>query len=182
MPIGSILLGLALVFGVGLFVTRPFWLPKPAPAGPITRRKALQLQKAVLLDEIKALEFDYETGKMPEEIFQSQRERLVHQTAEILREIDQLDPAGDEPVVEPETPAPAAPMAPVDESMRAEIEAAVAQLRLAQPSPEPVKIAPAVVAAGKANEAAPATGRFCSQCGNARETGDKFCAYCGHKF
>lgn len=200
MPIGSILLGLALLFGVGLFITRPLWLPKPSPAEPMTHRDALQAQKAVLLDEIRALDFDHETGKLPDEIYQPRREKLVRETADLLREVDQLGLAGEEPagiapagVTEmlPPLEQNAEIIRPVDENVLSEIEAAVAQLRLSQRQPEPAKTAPAqvpaaTVAAGKlaGNVAGPpqASGRFCSQCGNSREAEDKFCAYCGHKF
>jgi hypothetical protein len=186
MPIGSIFLGLALLFGVGLFITRPFWRPEPAPAESMTDLEALQAQKAMLLDEIRTLEFDHETGKMPDEIFQTRREKLVLQTADLLREIDRLAPVGEEPAGEPAAPSasgqPLATGSAVEESVRAEIEAAVAQLRRAQTQPEPAKTALAAVPAGNAAGSPPVTGQFCSQCGNPREGGDKFCAYCGHKF
>lgn len=186
MPIGSILLGLALLFGVGLFITRPFWMPERKAPAQMTRREILEAQKAVLLDEIKAVDFDYETGKIPAEVYQPRREFLVRQTADLLQEIDALGPAGEELVdagdgemLVPAVEAPQAP-APVDAAVIAEIEAAIARVRQVQTAPVTLVERPAP--AGETNGNLGPASRFCSQCGQARESGDKFCAYCGHQF
>ena len=100
----AILLALALLILAGVFVTRPLWMPHATeePKQALSRREALEAEKAVLLDEIRALDFDHETGKIPEAVYQQQRQRAVQQAAEILQQLDTLTEA-------PVRPRPSSP-------------------------------------------------------------------------
>lgn len=156
----SILLALALLILAGVFVTRPLWMPHAVEDSDqtLSRRDMLEAEKAALLDAIRALDFDHETGKIPQAVYQQQRQRAVQQAAEILRQLDELtDTPIESPVVIPE-------------EIDREIEAAVARLRQTMAVPAQAGPAPA------------GTQRFCPQCGERRDLGDRFCAYCGNPF
>ena len=158
MTVGSILLGLSLLVLVALIVARPVLMPAPRPNQP-NKRQVLEAHKENLLEQIRALDFDLETGKIAVETHQEQRNGLMNQAAATLQELDGL-----------------AHELPAD--LDAEIELAVSRLRRSrpeqsQPTPPPPTTAPTAPAGVQ---------RFCSQCGKARDRQDKFCAYCGHKF
>lgn len=196
MTIGSILLGLALLIGVGLFVTRPVFVHDRHRHRRMSQRKALTLQKEAILMEIRALDFDFETGKVAEDEYQQQREAYVAEAAELLKRIDVLDerfleteePAAEEfaaeefaaeelAAEEPAAGQPAPQSRPEPEFD--EIEAAIARRRAnAEPvAPAPMPVAPRQKAtAGRASD-----GGFCPQCGQPADEDDRFCAYCGHQ-
>jgi len=67
MTIGSILLAVALLVGVALFVTRPLFVRDARRRRRMSEYQALQAQKEAVLVEIRALDFDHETGKVAEE-------------------------------------------------------------------------------------------------------------------
>jgi hypothetical protein len=90
MAIGSILLGLSLLIVVGLFLARPLLIAKPEPTKQLTRRQQLEQDKEAYLREIRALDFDYETGNIPPEVYEQQRAQLVKGAAAILKELDDL--------------------------------------------------------------------------------------------
>ncbi len=182
MTIGSLLLGLALLVGVGLFVTRPVFRRDPQRRRRMSQRRALTLQKEAVLTEIRALDFDYETGKVSEEEYQQQREAKVAEAAELLQRIDALD----ERFLETDT-APATADQPAAESQLDrkldEIEAAIARRRAKAPPARAVP-APAATEAYQKTTVAPAKvsgDSFCPQCGQPADANDRFCAYCGHR-
>ncbi len=160
MTIGSILLGVALLILVVLFLARPFVQRASLTHLPRTDRQRLLARKEAILTQILALEFDYETGKVPAEVYQPQREAMVAEAAVVLQELDALPLVG---------------------RVDAEIEAAIAQLRgqtavTTPPVTAPVAAPVVVQVTGKNGH-----GRFCTQCGSPIDPGDKFCARCGHK-
>jgi NADH pyrophosphatase NudC (nudix superfamily) len=165
MAIGSILLGVALLVLVGLFVARPFLRVEDSEA-VLSERQLLLDEKEYLLDQIQALDFDHDTGKLPTELHELQRARLVEQATAVLQA---MDAAGGEPH---RTPAPDDDTA-VDADI--EMEAAIARLRRqrGQKVASPSTSTPVVT---EANGHA----RFCPQCGTQTDAGDKFCASCGH--
>jgi NADH pyrophosphatase NudC (nudix superfamily) len=158
---GSILLALALLAGVGFYIAMPLLLPRTRRLQDVhsDRRQALLDEKAELLSRLRALEFDWETGKIPDEVYEKQRTSWTARAAEILRELDATS-----------TTAPR--LASLDQ----EIESAVAQRRGA-PATE---TAPVLVAAA-ASDVSRAVARFCPNCGQNILSEDRFCAYCGHK-
>jgi hypothetical protein len=187
---------------VVLFVGRPFLRGNGEQQEALSAREALQAQKEALLDQIRTLDFELETGKMPEEEYQRQRAPLLQEAASVLKELDDLaaeqqgngatgrlarDVDADiEAAIAAargtriETDREGARVAPDNEM---EIEAAVRQLRRTA-SGNGVAAKPRPQEATRSQEAAShkTGGRFCSQCGNPREAGDKFCAYCGAHF
>jgi hypothetical protein len=170
MTVGSILLGLALLGLVGLFITRPLFNRDRQSYRKPTTRQALQFQKEAVLTEIASLDFDYETGNLPEEEYQQQRQNLMADATVILKQLDALDESA--PVSEPVQAPQADGAKPVVDD---EIEAAITRLRA-----KPAQAAPAP-AAGTQAKAANGQSVFCPQCGQATDPDDKFCANCGHK-
>ncbi len=118
MTIGSILLGLALLIVVVLILARPLILHgrQASTDKPLSTRQQLLVRKESLLNQIRALDFDHDTKKIPEDVYTKQRGVLVAETADVLKQLDEL---GSE-----------------NEAVYAEIETAVAQLR--QPNHQPV--------------------------------------------
>lgn len=149
LTIASILVGLALLVVVVLFVARPLLRPAPIESEPLTRRGELLEQKAAILYEIRALDFDFETAKIPEDVYDLQRTYLMEQAAITLQALDEL----------PEEP-------PADDVV-AQINEAIAALRS---RPAPVAVTK-VASNGRAG--------FCTHCGEALDAGDRFCASCG---
>jgi hypothetical protein len=167
MAIGSILLGVALLVLVGLFVARPFLRAQDGEA-VLTDRQLLLEEKEHLLDQIQALDFDHETGKLPTQLHELQRARLMEQATAVLQAIDALDG------LQAPAPAPAPEEDAVDVDI--EIEAAIARMRQQRGQ----KSAPPASTSTPAVTAANGYARFCPQCGTATDPGDRFCAHCGH--
>lgn len=140
MTIGSILLATALFVLVGLYVFRPLLLPVYQQAGSPTERERLFNEKEALLEEIRALDFDFETGKLPSAEYKAERAFKVQQAANLLRQLEEM----------PEQ----------DDSVEAQIEAAIAALRGNQHS--------AIWTCNSCQSENPAENSFCGQCGGER--------------
>lgn len=112
----------------------------------------LLAQKEATLEEIRALDFDYETNKLPEPAYQAQRTHLMEIAAETLKALDELG-----------TERP-------PDDVAAQIEAAINRVRAQK---QDAGTAAAVPANGRT--------RFCPQCGSPVDAADKFCGSCGHK-
>lgn len=88
MPIGSLLAGLAILLLAGLYIAKPLIRPRHAPRPTPTREEDLTVQKDAILQHIRDLEFDHDTGKVPDDAFAAQRAALVAEAAELMRQID----------------------------------------------------------------------------------------------
>lgn len=188
MGIGSFLLGFALLLIVALYVGRPFLQGYTAGSETLSEREALQVQKEGLLEQIRLLDFEHETGKIPDEEHSEQRAALLHEAAAVLKALDNLAVRG---VKEPASPpaqdieAAIAAVRQNPHSVRTpaagdiEIEAAVQQMR--RPRSD-VNRQSTPVAASNGTSAPAVNGRFCANCGKPREAADRFCAYCGSQF
>lgn len=101
MTIGSILLAIALLIVLLLFLLRPFLAPSTT-SEPMTPQQKLLVQKEKLLDQIRALDFDQNTGKIPAEVYQAQRSHLIHEAALVLQQLDSqtADPTDIEAAIE----------------------------------------------------------------------------------
>lgn len=155
MTIGSILLGVALFLLVSLFLARPFLRPQQAEEVALTEQQRLQEEKEALLDQLQALDFDHETGKIPAELHTHQRAQLMERATAVLQALD----SGGELVANGQGDA-------TDMDIEIEIEAAIAQMRRRRSQTS------APTSNGKT--------RFCAQCGSSTDPDDKFCANCGH--
>jgi len=172
MTIGSILLGIALLVLVGLFITRPLIVPDPFRRRRMTERQKLVAQKEAILTLIRNLDFDFDTGKIPETNYKQQREELINQAADILQQIDELDQKPDTwaEVVELETAErQTKPLSDIEMDIEAAIEGrrSGSMKVIEKPAGQPVKTNGSV--------------RFCPECGLPVNSEDKFCSSCGHK-
>lgn len=175
MPVGSLLLAAALLVVVALVVARPFLLEQNQQPQEYGDWQALQARKEALLEQIRTLDFDHETGKVPDEEHRQLRARWVAEAAILLQRLDELSPEaaqgatdGAAARAEQEIEAAIARFRRAADGTGGEdgtadaVEAAVAQLRRREDSTQET------------------TGGLCTQCGRPHEDGDKFCAHCGH--
>lgn len=177
MTYGSIFLGLALFVLVGLYVLRPILAPDVARGRNSTEYDHLLALKDAYLAQIHTLDFDYETGKIPEGDYQRQRARLMTETKDILMHMDEIEGlALSVEELPTEIDLVAVPAADTD----GEIEAAVARLRQSHRAPTPI-IAEKIEASGAEQGASNGEKKFCSQCGHGIDSEDKFCVSCGHQ-
>ncbi|MEW5986547.1 MAG: zinc ribbon domain-containing protein [Chloroflexota bacterium] len=208
MTIGSVLLSVGLLLLVGLFVARPLLSGREEgdnderPDG----RQALLAQKEALLTTIRDLDFDHDTGKIPDDEHHRRRTQLTLEAAAILEQLDEqvagsrwqaasVAQAAGLPVgVAQAAGLPVAgeiqnPKSKIQNQVDAEIEAAVSRLRRASVDEEieaavshlrqrPVA---ALATAPVANCRSSGAVNFCPQCGRRVDPQDRFCAYCGEK-
>lgn len=181
MDIGSLFVILALFVLVGLFVSRPFF-EKKAVTDSLTETQEdheisyLLAERDRILNALQELDFDNELHKIPEEDYAYQRALLLQRGAEVLRNLDALQPQA------------------VPSSAEERLETAIAARRLAvgaaSTAPNGRKQAVAVASPDDALEAMLADRRrvrqekatgFCPQCGSPVQKSDRFCPKCGAK-
>ena len=76
---------------IGLFAYI-FWPERHATAQTTkTQLEYLQERRDSLYDNLKDLNFEYRSGKYPEEDYNAQRATLENETATVLRELDVLE-------------------------------------------------------------------------------------------
>jgi hypothetical protein len=183
MTIGSILLGLALLVLVVMYIARPLLAAgmrsrrqtRPRTRPKTRNRQSLLAQKEALLAQIYTLDFDFETGKLPETDYQQQREALMSEATAVLKQLDEMD--GEIEAAAAAVPEQAASGRKSDPD--AEIEAAVARLRVTVPAVA-AEVATEVVGEEPAR-AGNGQAKFCPQCGQPADPDDKFCAHCGYR-
>ena len=163
MEIASILLGLALLTVVALVVGKPF-LTDPTPRRSLTPRQQLLARKATLLNDLRDLDFDHDTNKMPDDVYEFQRAALVKETAVILKQLDSTKGR---------------------KAVDDDIEAAIARAKRSKAATADDDIEAAVTRAKKptGNKKKVAAGKklFCANCGKPMDSNDKFCTACGQK-
>ncbi|MDX1613065.1 MAG: zinc ribbon domain-containing protein [Candidatus Promineifilaceae bacterium] len=161
MTVGSILLAVALLVLAGLYVARPLLESRyqRRRRRRTSIRQALLLEKEAILTQLRQLDFDFETGKLPEEDYQRTRAAYMSEAVTVLRQLDEL---GGGSTVESVEEA-------VD--LDSDIEAAIARRRQHLAAP--------VTSATPSNGTSEA--KFCPDCGQPLHPGDKFCSHCGHK-
>ncbi|BCX05551.1 MAG: hypothetical protein KatS3mg053_3489 [Candidatus Roseilinea sp.] len=150
MPLGTILLGLALLIIVVVVVALPLLDRKTPAVQPPSQREALEQERRAVIRAIRELDFDHRTGKIGDEDYRQLREAHVARGAQILRELAALDEA--------------------EHDIDAEIEAQIARFRKVGRSDGHL----AGVMSGKiicpsCGHTAGANDKFCPQCGQRLE-------------
>lgn len=85
----ALLAGVLLVIGSFLYV---FWPERDVAAqNAKTRLEYLRERQDALYDNLRDLNFEYNSGKYPEEDYAAQRATLENEAAEVLAEIDLLE-------------------------------------------------------------------------------------------
>ena len=147
------LLAVMVVGVVTIAIAYPLFRPGPQappdPIGPAARLAALEERKLQLYASIRELGFDYRTDKLEKEDYEAEVDRVKAEAIEVVRRIEELR---SDPPRATET-----------------IEAEIAALRDR-------------FASGAAGPPAREAGEgaiFCTQCGSAAGSEDRFCAACG---
>ena len=181
--IGALFMVLAVMFLVGIDISQPF-LRRSASAVKAKRqqdgdeidrqRSALLAERDRILTSLQDLDFDHALGKVPDEDYPNQRQVFVEEGAEVLRELDALEPQ------------PLSSVSAVDR-----LEAAVAARRAdgrvngnggaatrRRPVSNGADDVEKLVEARRLNRPEKAAG-FCPRCGKPVQKSDKFCSRCG---
>jgi len=181
MDAGSIFLILALIVLVGLYIGRPFLRPQAAPvrAREIDKsehvRSALLAERDRLLTALQELDFDNSLGKIPEEDYPVMRADMLHDAAVVLRQLDELQGAGEASDAEDR-------IEQVIAARRA--DAAVPVVGGAVSAPAWKKPARAqddledLIASRRRVRQEKSAG-FCPKCGKPAQKSDRFCSRCG---
>jgi len=192
LTIGSILMGAALLLLVLFFLARPYLDRRETQEElALDEVDALRYQRDTLLQHIRELDDDLESGKVAPELVQRARPALVMEAAQIMKQLDALGVDSASPAGAPVTAAAA-----ISPDVDAQIEAAVRRLRTpqeidddieaavralrAEPAAAAVAATASAATASAATAAAPANGlRYCPTCGRRIDADDRFCAGCG---
>jgi hypothetical protein len=185
MEIGSIFLILALLMVVGLFVGRPLFDNIKAQLISASdkadhERSALLAERDRVLTALAELDFDYTLGKIPEEDYPPQRAVLLHQGANLLRQLDTLLPDVDTEDAETRLEAVIAARrmtagsAVTSTSGRAEPADSSELLTTQEDEYE-------VMLANRRRSRQEKAAGFCPQCGQPIQKSDRFCPKCGAK-
>ena len=189
--IGALFLVLAVAFLVGLYISQPF-LRRPAATVMAKRqldsdeterqRSALLAERDRILTSLQDLDFDHALGKVPDEDYPNQRMVFMEEGAEVLRQLDALEP---QPLASVSTvdhleAAVAARRADAqvnrNGSSAALVTAAVAPRR--RPVANGADDVEKMVEVRRLNRPEKAAG-FCPRCGKPVQKSDKFCSRCG---
>jgi hypothetical protein len=90
MDLGAIFLLLAVLVVVTLFVSQPFARHWRLKAQSSIENSTLLAERERALSALQELDFDYGTGKVPEEEYSAQRALLVQKGSDILRRLDEI--------------------------------------------------------------------------------------------
>jgi hypothetical protein len=175
MDIGSIFLTLGLLILVGLFIGRPLFDKRRAAAQRAGHQQSsLLAEQDRILNTLQELDFDYALGKIPQAEYQIQRNILLQQGAQLLRELDAYRPA--ETSEDAEARLEAAIAARRAETLRAApgSNGGGSKPTLAHPDDELE-----VIIANRRRERSEKAAGFCPQCGKPVQKSDRFCPKCG---
>ncbi len=166
MDYSAIFLLLAALILVGMFLYAPFSArPRHVTTAQEQEISSLMAERDRVINALQELDFDYNLGKISAEDYPSQRAELLKKGAEILRELDTLQPAS--------APQP---------DVEARIEDAIAARRADAAEPARAEITDddleSLIASRRKLRKEKSAG-FCPRCGQAVLISDRFCPYCG---
>ncbi len=184
--IGALLMVLAVAFLVGIYLSQPFLRRAKAKkrkqdSDEIERRRSAFLaEHDRILTSLQDLDFDHALGKVPDEDYPGQRMVLLEEGAEVLRQLDAMEPL-------------AAPRQSAEDRLEAAVAARRADARINGNGAAPAAAAVGtrrrqlsnghddvekMVNARRLNRPEKAAG-FCPRCGKPVQKSDKFCSGCG---
>ncbi len=185
---GALLVVLAVAFLAGIYLSQPFLRrmalnPKKRKqdSDEIERhRSALLAEHDRILTSLQDLEFDHALGKVPDEDYPDQRLVLMEEGADVLRQLDALEPL-------------AAPRRSAEDRLEAAVASRRADAKVNGSGAAPAAAAVVtrrrqlsnghddvekMVDARRLNRPEKAAG-FCPRCGKPVQKSDKFCSRCG---
>ncbi|HKJ27272.1 MAG TPA: zinc ribbon domain-containing protein [Anaerolineales bacterium] len=166
MDIASLLLLIALIIIVGAFVASPLRVRRGAVGLRQEDHEISELlaERERVLESLEELDLDNAMGKVPENVYPIQRDRLVKRGVEVLRLLDQYTDGQ----IDSMDSAVSTAVDPLEAMIAA---------RKAGGQPAAVRSVPKPAAADNGKSAV----KFCPKCGSKLESGDRFCAECGEK-
>ncbi len=186
---GALLMVLGVAFLVGIYVSQPF-LRRVAGAKRLKRlqnsddsdrqRSALLAERDRILAALQDLDFDHTLGKVPDEDYPAQRLVFLEEGADVLRQLDALEPLA-QPRQSAEDRLEAAVAARrADARINGNgggtvVAAAVASRRRLSNGHDDVEKMVDARRLGRPEKAA----GFCPHCGKPVQKSDKFCSRCG---
>ena len=166
MDIGALFLTLALLTLVGVYIAQPYIQRRRNHAiGHEHELSTLLAEYDRTINTLQEMDFDNMLGKIPAEDFPRQRAELLAKGAELLRQLDALQPKQER------------------SDTQTRVEAAVATRRADAPARKPaIEIddddLEAMIASRRKSHKAKSTG-FCPRCGKPILASDRFCPACG---
>lgn len=152
MNIGVVLLILAVVVVVVILIANPFLQnPKSLNLQPDQRQSSLLAEKERLLQSIQELEFDHQSGKIPDPLFENQRKLMMVEAAGVFEKLGKIQP-------DPTSPQPKEDGSDGSKRDYDQLEELIAKRR--------------VVLQQKSKG-------FCQKCGTAVLETDRYCPKCG---
>ncbi len=188
--IGSLLMVLAVVFLVGIYISQPFLSRVMAPVKSKRKqdsdelerqRSALLAERDRILTSLQDLEFDYALGKVPEEDYPQQRLVFLEEGAEVLRQLDALEPQSQPQLNAADRLEVAVAARRADAKINGNGGTALASAAVTtrrRPMSNGHDDVEKMVDARRLNRPEKAVG-FCPHCGNPVQKSDKFCSRCG---
>ncbi len=180
MDIGSLFLLLALFLLIGLFIAKPLLDRKAVAVTPEADLKEHELSTLLaerdrILTALEELDFDNAMGKIPQEDYPGQRERLLIQGAEVLRQLDELNGEISDAEVDQRIEAAIAERrSAIADTGEAAISAQTTTIIVDADDEVEVQLA----ARRRARQDKSAG--FCPNCGRPIQKSDRFCPKCGH--
>lgn len=165
MELGSIFLVLAVLVITGVYLYAPF-LSRTRKLSTVEMHdiSALKAERDRVINALQELDFDHNLGKIPAEDYPEQRAELLKKGAEILRQLDELEPI---------------PASARDATGRIEKAAAAKRADSTSASgginEEDIE---AMIAARRKQHKSKSAG-FCPSCGKPVLVSDHFCPSCG---
>ncbi|HUH99151.1 MAG TPA: zinc ribbon domain-containing protein [Anaerolineales bacterium] len=166
MDLSAILLLIALLLGIGFYLAAPLISDAtPHSAKEETgETSSLMAERDRIINSLQELDFDFRLGKIPDEDYPTQRRELLQKGADILRQLDALQPR---------------PLS--DDEVEQRIERAAAARR-ADAATQAQSLSDdeieSMLAARRKQRKSRSAG-FCPKCGKAVLITDQFCANCG---
>lgn len=161
MDLGAIFFLLAVLILVGMYLYAPFITrTRRVTTAQEQETSSLMAERDRIINALQELDFDYNLGKIPADDYPQQRAELLKKGAEVLRKLDELQPAS--------IPQP---------DVEARIEEAIAARRADSAEVTDDELESLIAARRKVRKEKSAG--FCPRCGQAVLTTDHFCPSCG---
>lgn len=165
MELGSIFLVLAVLVLVGIYLYAPFMSrTRRMATNEMHETSALKAERDRVINSLQELDFDHKLGKIPAEDYPEQRAELLKKGAEILRQLDEL-----EPILSSARDAESR-IEKAAASKRADSSSTAAEL-----NDDDIE---AMIAARRKQHKSKSAG-FCPSCGKPVLVSDSFCPSCG---
>ncbi|NJN80551.1 MAG: zinc ribbon domain-containing protein [Anaerolineales bacterium] len=164
MELGSVFLILAVLVIAGIYLYAPFTeRARQVNINESHEISTLKAERDRVINSLQELDFDFKLGKIPAEDYPDQRTNLLQKGAEILRQLDEIEPAYSSKNAESRIENAAA-------SKRADASSSKSQIDNDEME--------AMIAARRGQKQIKSAG-FCPKCGKPVLVTDKFCPSCG---